>query len=91
MQYGFKLGEDVRATLSVNVFNLFDQDVATRYNRELLLGVSTTIPVPVDQYFAGYDYQAAIDASGTARDPRFLQANLFQWPRAVRLGVRINF
>ncbi len=57
----------------------------------MLLGGSTAILVPQDVYFAGYDYEAYIDDSGTARDPQFLMADCFQRPREIRLGVRLDF
>ena len=40
----------------------------------------------------GYNYQAVIAAIPAAnKDPRFMQAQLFQAPRAIRLGLRLDF
>jgi hypothetical protein len=57
----------------------------------MLLGGSLTVPVPLATYFDGYDYEAAINAAGTARDPRFLQYDRFQAPLAARIGVKFEF
>jgi hypothetical protein len=91
LQWGINLSEGVRASLTANILNVFDQDAATHIWNHMLLGASSAILVPQDVYFAGYDYQAAIDDSGTARDPQFLQADFFQRPREIRLGVRLDF
>jgi len=47
--------------------------------------------VPKPTYFAGYDYNAAITASGSARDPRFLMVDRYQAPRSARIGVKFEF
>jgi hypothetical protein len=91
LNYGFKLGKSQRLTFLFNVINLFDQDQATRTYQSMLLGGSLSVPVPLSTYFNGYNYQAAIDAAGTARDPRFLQYDRYQIPRAARIGVKLDF
>jgi hypothetical protein len=91
LQWGINLSEGVRASVTFNVLNVFNQDAATHFREHMLLGASTVIQVPQDVYFAGYDYQSYIDASGSARDPRFLMANWFQRPRELRFGVRLDF
>lgn len=90
-QWGFKLGGRVRATLTANLLNVFDQDSVLQVNKYMLLGGSAVIVVPRDVYFAGYDYQAYIDAQKVPRDPTFLQPTLFLFPRELRLGLRIDF
>ena len=94
VQYGFKLGGKMRATASANISNLFDQDLVRGIFPGILLGSSAVIAVPVAQYFApgGYNYQAVIAAIPAAnRDPRFLRAQQFQSPRALRLGIKLDF
>jgi len=91
LQWGFKLHGRTRATLSANLLNVFDQDASLQVFKYILLGGSTVIAVPRDVYFAGYDYQAYIDAQKVPRDPTFLYPSLFQFPRELRLGVRIDF
>ena len=94
LQYGRKVGKSVRATASVNVSNVFDQDTTRSVFPGILLGSAAVVPVPVAQYFApgGYNYQAVIAAIPAAnKDPRFMQAQLFQAPRAIRLGLRLDF
>jgi hypothetical protein len=94
VQYGRKIGKSVRATASINVSNAFDQDTTRSVFPGILLGSAAVIPVPVAQYFApgGYDYKAVIAAIPAANtDPRFLQPQLFQAPRAMRVGLRLDF
>ena len=94
IQYGFKLGSKVRATASANIQNLFDQDIVRGIFPGILLGSSAVTPVPIAQYFApgGYNYQAVIAAIPAAnKDPRFMQAQAFQAPRAIRLGLKLDF
>jgi hypothetical protein len=91
LMYGFKLGKDQRLSAVFNVINLFNQDTAARTYQNMLLGGTTSIAVPKATYFAGYDYQAAINASGSARDPRFLMVDRYQGPRSARIGIRFEF
>lgn len=91
LQWGFTLRGRTRATLSVNLLNVFDQDASLQVYKYMLLGGSSVIVVPRDVYFAGYDYQSYIDAQRVPRDPTFLQPSLFQFPRELRFGVRIDF
>ena len=93
-QYGIKVSKSMRATASVNVVNLLDQDTVRGIFPGILLGSSAVTPVPVAQYFApgGYNYQAVLAAIPAAnKDPRFMQAQQFQAPRAIRLGLRLDF
>ena len=91
LMYGIKMGKDMRASLVFNIINLFNQDTAARTYQNMLLGGSLTIVVPSAAYFAGYDYNAAITASGSARDPRFLMIDRYQAPRSARIGIKFEF
>jgi outer membrane receptor protein involved in Fe transport len=91
LQWSFNLGETTRLGVTANVINVFDQDASTHVWNHMLLGGSSAILVPQDVYFSGYDYQAAIDAQGATRNAMFAMDNLFQAPRSVRLGVRLDF
>lgn len=91
LNYGVKFGGRARVSVTVNVINLFDQSGTTRTYQNMLMGGTTSIRVPTATYFGGYDYQAIIDSSGTARDPRFLMVDRFQAPRTARIGVKIDF
>jgi hypothetical protein len=89
LQYGRKIAKDMRASVSVNVTNVFDQDITRSVFPGILLGSAAVTPVPVAQYFApgGYNYQAVIAAIPAAnKDPRFMKAQLFQAPRAPSCG-----
>jgi hypothetical protein len=91
LQWGFNLGESTRLSVTANVINVFDQAASTHVANHMLLGGSTAIRVPQDTYFAGYDYEAVIEQQNATRDPRFLMADWFQFPRELRLGVRLDF
>lgn len=90
LQYGFKLGGRARLSAVLNVINVFDQTEATRTFQNMLMGGSTSVRVPIAQYFQGYDYRAVVAASGAA-DPRFLMRDRFQAPRTMRIGVKLQF
>lgn len=93
-QYGVKVGKEMRVTASANITNVFDQDTTRSVFPGILLGSAATTPVPVATYFApgGYNYQAVIAAVPAAnKDPRFLKDQLFQAPRALRLGLTLDF
>ena len=91
LMYGAQIGKSIRASVVFNVINLFNQDGSTRTYQNMLLGGTTSIKVPTNVYFAGYDYNAYIDASGSARDPRYLMVDRFQLPRSMRIGVKFEF
>lgn len=89
--YALKLSRAMRVSLVANILNLFDQKTPTRTYQNMLLGGTTSISVPKAQYFAGYDYMAAVNAPGVARDPRFLMVDRYLAPRSIRVGARIEF
>jgi hypothetical protein len=94
LQYGVKLGQRARVTVSANVLNLFDRDAVRGIFPGILAGSSATTAVPTAVYFApgGYDYLAVVARLPAAnKDPRYLMPQLFQAPRALRLGVRLDF
>ena len=91
LAYGIKMGSTARATLMLNVINLFNQDGATRTYQNMLLNGVPLIKVPAANYFAGYDYNAYITAQNVARDPRFLMVDRYQAPISARLGVKFEF
>jgi Carboxypeptidase regulatory-like domain len=94
LQYGVKVGKEMRVTASANVTNVFDQDTTRGVFPGILLGSAATTPVPAATYFApgGYNYEAVIAAVPAAnKDPRFLKPQLYQAPRALRLGLTLDF
>lgn len=88
LQYGLALGR-ARASFFVNALNAFDQKAAIGRSMRILNGDSVTVNIPLASYFGGTDYNTFIPA--TLRDPRFDQANRFQPPRLVRVGLRLDF
>lgn len=94
LQYGFKVGKRVRAVASANIINVFNQSETRGVFPGALQGASAVIAVPLASYFGvtGYDWEGTYAALPLAnKDPRFLQPQLFQVPRSVRLGVRLDF
>jgi hypothetical protein len=91
LMYGIKTGKTSRASLMLNVLNLFNQDSSTRTYQNMLMSGGTSIRVPAATYFSGYDYQAAIDTQGNVRDPRYLMVDRYQAPIGARIGVKFEF
>ncbi|HSL21920.1 MAG TPA: hypothetical protein VK886_10325 [Vicinamibacterales bacterium] len=90
LQHDFRLIGDQRATLLVNVLNLFDQDTAT--NRfQTLTAAGQSVSVTESEFYRGIDAEALITEQGLVRDPRFLMDSGFQLPRAIRFGARWSF
>ena len=89
LQQTIPLKGQVRASLGMNVTNLFDQDTATasfvtRYRDGFYL--------PDAQFFAGFDPEAVVAATPSIRrDARYGLANGYQDRRSIRLQARISF
>ena len=90
VQHDFRLGGRARVNVSLNVANLFDNDVATSiYGREYRSSFTLT---PIESFFAGFDPGAVAAARPTIlADPLYGQKNLFLGRRDIRLGVRFSF
>ncbi|HSK10459.1 MAG TPA: TonB-dependent receptor [Vicinamibacterales bacterium] len=92
LQHEIRFG-DRRIELSMNVLNLFDQDTATSlFNTQ----TRDDVAIGLDEYFAGQvNVQDRINQQvaeeGLRLDPRFLMANSFQPPRAIRFGAKFRF
>jgi hypothetical protein len=91
LSYGIKMGQTSRATILLNVINLFDQDSSTRTYQNMLMSGGTSIRVPIATYFSGYNYNAVIDSQGAVRDPRYLMVDRYQAPISARIGVKFEF
>ena len=91
LQQEIKFGDKYRLVLSANVFNLFDQEIATNYfQTELQAGQG--IDATEEDFYAGrLDADTLIQEQGLQRDPRFLQDSGFQGQREIRLGVAFRF
>lgn len=42
-------------------------------------------------FYRGFDTQALIQSQQLKRDPRFLQADSYQAPRQIRLGLKLEY
>jgi hypothetical protein len=73
----------------VLVTNLFDQDtVISKFKKETESGLE----VDEGAYYAGQvDIESLTTEQGVPRDPRFLMADAFQPPRAIRLMAKLSF
>jgi hypothetical protein len=81
-------GNRVRAQLSFNALNLFDQKGVTDVWR---VETRQNLPVSLEDFFAGFDVQQRIAARNILRDPRFLQDSVWQSPREMRVGFKLIF
>ncbi len=94
LSHEFRLGGDYGIQLSLNVRNLFDEDVMTNYWEDFLL---EDIPMTEELFFAGFDPEALIAANNVARDPRAGMPeeqgnnNGLQGRREMRFGVKFLF
>ncbi len=84
----FRFGDRYAVELSLNVRNLFDQDVMTNYWEDFLL---EDIPMTNEEFFAGFDPEALIAANNVARDPRAGLPDDYQNRRETRFGVKFLF
>jgi outer membrane receptor protein involved in Fe transport len=91
VQHDLKLGSNRRVNLSVNINNLFDNDVATAlfanpYRDRITLS-------PVESFFNGFDTDAIAAASpATIRpDARYGLGSGFLGRRDIRLGLSFRF
>ena len=88
LEHAFRIGGGRTLEVSVNVLNLFDQDIAVnRFAAE----TRQNIPISDEEFFAGFDVQNLIETLHITRDPRFLKDSQFQAARAVRLGAKFTF
>jgi len=90
VQHDFHLGRGRRLNLNVNIFNLFDNDVATAifaspYRDRITFS-------PIESFFNGFDTEAVAAANPAIRpDARYKQASTFLDRREIRVGARITF
>ena len=85
IQQDIPLGGRLRGQVSVNVLNLFDQKEVTDVFR---VGTRQNLPIELEEFFAGFDTEARIDALHITRDPRFLQDQVLA--DAARDPVRVQ-
>jgi hypothetical protein len=90
LQHEFRFFGARRLQLQFNVFNLFNQDVATSKFSTFQRTTSVTLNES-DLYAGRLDFQQLIQQQAIEQDPRFLQANGFQAPIAARFGVKFLF
>ena len=81
-------GDRYGVELSLNVTNLFDENVqiSTYIN-----GLNEDLPLSEEEFFAGFDPEQVIADENVSRDPRFGFADDFQNPRQFRIGAKFKF
>jgi hypothetical protein len=84
VEYGLRLGKTT-LNFNINVDNVFDVSTATSVYQYRTL---YELMVPESDILAK-DW--TLETSGYVPDPRFLKADAFSPPIAVRLGVRFSF
>jgi hypothetical protein len=74
----------------VNIQNLFEQSGTLDVFRNTLRDV---VPLSSAQFLTqGFDFETFLSTHPTLRrDPRFLQPNTWQYPRASRIGAKFTF
>jgi outer membrane receptor for ferrienterochelin and colicin len=89
VQHQVKLPRNVRATLGLNVINLFDQMTATLFQTT---PYRDAFSVSDTDFFAGFDPTAYAAAHPNIRaDPRFGQASQYQGQRVATVQFKVNF
>jgi hypothetical protein len=106
VQQDFKLGKRARINLSLNVSNLFDNDVqVSMWQTPFRDGFSFA---PIESFFKGWDPYASAVSRTTRPDPRMYggvtptktvsnlqnmdpMTNIFLFKRDIRIGARISF
>ncbi len=88
LAHPFQFGDRYELELSLNVLNLFDEDVEKKIWNEATL---QALPLTDEEYFAGFDPNQVVAENNIPIDPRFGLPSIFQAPREVRLGVRFRF
>jgi hypothetical protein len=89
LQQSFSVGGRRRVEVSVNVLNLFNQDIAV--NRFAAM-TRDNVSITNQEFFAGFDMEQVLaERPAVRRDPRFLQDNAYQAPRTIRLGLKFTF
>jgi hypothetical protein len=89
LQQSFSVGGRRRVEVSVNVLNLFNQDIAV--NRFAAM-TRDNVSITNQEFFAGFDMEGVLAERPAVRlDPRFLQDNAYQAPRTIRLGLKFTF
>lgn len=91
LQQQVRLGDRLRLTLSANIVNLLDQDVATDYFPSELFAGQALVVDEARFYSTGVDTQALIAEQRLARDARFLMDSGYQAPLTIRLGLKLGF
>ncbi len=88
LSHEFRFSGNYGIQLSLNVRNLFDEDVMTNYWEDALL---EDIPITDAEFFAGFDPEALIATNDIPRDPRFGLPDDYQGRREMRVGVKFMF
>jgi hypothetical protein len=93
LAHEFRLGNETRKLrLEWNVSNVFNQaavtDVYTRYNH---INDGPLAFLDITATMRGFDYRAMMFAQKIRADPRYGQADAFQSPRDVRIGLHFIF
>jgi hypothetical protein len=92
-----KTNEALKATVELNVSNLFNQNHALNVIRTPARTGVLTFPISGSttpdwaDVLNGYDYIAKANFSKLILDPRYGQTNRFQDPRSVRLKLKVSF
>lgn len=88
LSHPFRLGSRVGLEISLEVFNLFDEDAMTDIWE---LPYQGSLPVSNEQFFDGFDPVAVATAADQTVDRLYRVPEEFQGPRTARVGVKLTF
>ncbi len=89
----FKFGRSVTLELNATILNLFDSRWTTNVFPIANLG-DTPVDISDADYFAGRlkrSFNEQVANGQVQLNPRYLQPNVFQAPRTIRLGLKLMF
>jgi hypothetical protein len=90
VQHSFRLAGTKQVQISMNVLNLFNQKTAVS-KFSTYQSVNGVVPNEALFYRGQQTLEQLIVSQGVIKDPRFLQANLYQSPIQARVGLKFLF
>ncbi|MFQ6038096.1 MAG: hypothetical protein ACE5LV_05710, partial [Candidatus Aminicenantales bacterium] len=87
-EYNLRLTDRYTVQFNLNVFNLFDTDIALRHFH---LVNQEDVYISDQEILATFDYRKVIQDHDVLRDPRYMKPWSFQGPISARLGIKLIF
>jgi hypothetical protein len=87
-EYNLQLTDRYALQFNVNVENVFNTSISTRYFMLVNQGLAY---LDDDEMLPGFNYQSVIADQDVTPDPRFNQEYYFQSPITARIGIKFIF